>query len=112
MTNTVHSVGTLSIATAERALPCPLLFEQPSRHPSLLLTWKMRPRRLTDSQPRLHSGQCGFELMKIACATRKWMRRLAQHDALRGIFVAANRGEVAISGHLMEKHPEIDNNCG
>jgi hypothetical protein len=52
MTNTVHSVGTLSIATAERAL---VLSPSPEHRPAaddLLrsVADKMRPRILTDSQ--------------------------------------------------------------
>jgi hypothetical protein len=50
--------------------------------------------------------------MKIARATRQSMRHLARHHARARICAAVESGEVAISGHFVEKHTEIDNNWG
>src|ERR1700737_2115319 len=97
MTNTVHSVGTLSIANPERTwsrLPC-YRTARPELSPSgrfphdnpRCLADKVQPRRLTDSHRDLRNSHRGFKLMKTATRWGSVNRDAATRtELMKGIF--------------------------
>src|ERR1700704_1852643 len=102
MTNTVHSVGTLSIATAERTSSCPLSSEPNPSRPSPLSYGHNAAVSLNGLSTPPWTGHIGFELVKIATATCAGSRNpphLRRQSAARKLACR--------HGPEIEKHPSL-----
>src|ERR1700676_4741896 len=109
MTNTVHSVGTLSIANPKRTwsrLPCyppaqslRALRRLPPCDNPRCLTDKVQPCRLTDSDRGLRNPNRGFKLMK---RPTRWGR--VNRDA--GV------ADGAMNGIFEKNRAKMHNSCG